>query len=106
MNFEHGNAPRVYSLFIQFNKILMVGQAFAETVKIQTPRARSLQLLFEVSSETRHIHAARPGLSPPASLETVSAKKGWMFLLYVAKSRDIDAIGAISQSRAIFITRN
>src|ERR1700704_1865761 len=84
----------------------MVGQAFAETVKIKIPRAGGLQLLFEISSETRYIHAARPGLSPPSSLETVSANKGRMFLLYVTKSRNVNSIGAISQSRAIFIARN
>ena len=106
MDFENRNAPRVYSLFIQFNKVGMIRQAFTETVKIKIPRTGSLQLLFEIRSETRHIHAACPSLSPPSSLETVSANKGWMFLLYVAKSGDINSVGTISQSRAIFIARN
>src|ERR1700674_1528977 len=84
----------------------MIGQTFTKTVKSKIPRTRSFQLLFEVSSETGHIHAARPCLPPSTSLETISPNEGRMFLLYVAKSGDVNPIGAISQSSAIFIARD
>src|SRR5690242_4859659 len=104
MYFQGGNSPGVELVFVNFNVIVVVRQALAETAHPHAPRARLLQRILKIRSESGHGHASRPALASSAALVTVAANEVFLFGFYVAEARDVDSIGTVTKGHFIFVS--
>src|SRR5437879_8044059 len=71
MNLQRGNSPGIGFFFIQLDVIFVIGQALAESIESEHPRAGSAHHALEVRSKARHPRAALPVVPRTPALETV-----------------------------------
>src|SRR5207302_8035233 len=89
--------PRHRLFSIQFDVIFVIGQALAESIESEHPRAGSAHQALEARSKARHPRASLPVLPRSPTLETVSTKQARMLLLDITEARNINAVGAMSE---------
>src|SRR5437879_1888192 len=106
MNLHRGNSPGIGLFFIQLDVIFVIGQALAESIESEHPRAGSAHHALEVRSKARHPRASLPVLPRSPTLETVSTKQARMLLLDITEARNINAVGAMSERNLIFMPRD
>src|SRR5258708_26371597 len=81
----------------------MVRQAFAEASEAHVPLAGLAQRVLEVATDAGHIDATAPTFAAAATLVAVAAKKIFLFGFDVAKTRNVDSVGAISKRHFVFV---
>src|SRR5258707_8870018 len=81
----------------------MVRQAFAEASEAHVPLAGLAQRVLEVNADAGHIDATAPTFAAAAALVPVTAKKIFLLSFDIAKTRNIDAVGAISKRHFVFV---
>src|SRR5205085_10205629 len=79
-------------------------QALPESAKTHTPLSWFAKRIFEIHTEARGIHSALATIATAAALVPVSADKILVLGFYIAKTRHVNAIGAVAERHLIFMT--
>src|SRR5579871_1467433 len=103
---ERRNTPSVEFCFVQLDVILVVGQALAESIKAESPRAGPAHRFLEVGAERHHLDTTFPSLAKRSALISIAAQELGMLRLYVAEARDVDAVWPTTDFNFVFVARN
>src|SRR5258708_21072163 len=106
VDFQHGDAPCVHFLLLDLDEIIVIRQALAKTVKTHHPRTGAADRALEFRAKAGDVGPTSPILSRCASLKSIPTQEIRLLLLHVAETRDIDAIGAITQGHAVLVAGN
>src|SRR5256885_8371682 len=102
MNFKHWNAPGVALFLVEFDEVVVIGQAFAIAVEAELPWAGLAQGLLEFGAEANLPDAPSPSFAEALALKSVTAQEVRVPGLHVTETRHINAVGTAADDMAIF----
>src|SRR5436309_5739643 len=102
MNFEHWNSPGITLFLVEFDEVVVIGQAFAIAVEAELPWAGLAQGPLEFGAEANLPDAPSPSFAEALALKSVTAQEVWVPGLHVAETRHINAVGTPADDMAIF----